>query len=1501
MATKKEQLTRMSQKHDIEAHWKLAENFIPMVGEIIVYDPDETHDYARFKCGDGVTYVNDLPFIFKIDENYATKEYVDDAVANITIEVDNTLTKEGEAADAKAVGDAMTHLFINMINNANDAELFYLMEDGTIITDKQALQEKFGITTDIFYHVVDAFPDNHAICTLTENHIYILRGTGIGYIDVGNGVQSLAERMGIPTAGLEQRWSPDINMETATGIYAIPKVTTVRTVSTLPQYGVVDQLFKKQESGLTLLYMSNGVVGTWLPVFNALPGFASDDGSTPFVPFSSAEYHLINSLDSTDGCIQMVPNSGGTVHFYIDATTGLPYLAASDRFVPAQLFATARGWTKDIETETEDGVYAAYTNLGEAEYYRFNGHSWRRLDTAIVDSKSLPRENIDTHLIYRIPSKAALYIVEGQGSYTSLETYAAGMYNIHTELVEELPAILTLTDMDGTDVYLYVVRETGIAYADVGYGAMTLGYMLSETNGLDCGWSADIATETSIGFFTVVTETLQYIYNGTSWSILADDKYLDATLFDIIELEPQHVGDTVRWDGVINSTTVKTDDVPYYGETVLTYVKVSDSVPTVSDLAAGVTGKLIQLGEALEGDLTYVLQEDGAISLINAHNSDTIPVAGIIPADNYSIDGIVFPQAGVYVIYINLGDAGRTWLSELTIPGYDFVVNGSTKKIIKPELIELADNVITEEKLFDTIGTPSEYVGDTVYWNGDLDTENAIFIIEGDYVGSHIKQYGIKVSDSVPTYNEINNNWSGTHSWGGEFPHESSSFNHVDEHDSYISIYSGSDSEYSVIIVKDTMVFNGVKATPGTYLVHSLATDLETGTDRSHYATSFTISGYNFLSVDNVKKTIKEEFLPESVITETRLFDTVSAPSEYIGETLTWDGDLEGKTYSGYTVQVNGVTQEMMYIKVSDSVPTIEDLETNGWCVTTAAGNTMDQDHPNLGPTNAGVGMFIYETEQYIRCTDLDGWDPVMCFPTIVKKSWNVHAEINLDDFGEEALLTFEGVPVLEPGVYFFKGSFILPNKIENFQTESFTLNNYNFLSAGDVKKIIKPELIFVDSTLTQEGYAADAKAVGDKIAAINIPSSLADLSQDTTHRTVTDTEKETWNAKSNFSGSYNDLTDKPTIPSIEGLATETYVDNKVASIVDSSPETLDTLNELAKALGEDPNFATTVATEIGKKADKSSLATVATSGSYNDLTDKPTIPTKASELINDSKYVTEDVINGKYSKGLAYSLENDGTYAVSGIGTCTDINIVIPSVVDGYRVTKIAPDAFKDSATIISIIIPDSVTSIGGYAFESCTSLKSIDIPNSVTTIGDRVFRYCESLTSATIPDSVTTIGDCVFGRCVGLTSATIGDSITTISNQMFIYCAKLTSVTIGSSVTAINSWAFTDCNNLTSITIPNFVTTIGERAFSGCSSLTIYCETESQPEGWDANWNRDNRPVVWGFVPNLVGVNKKLNDIEQSITNNAVIINSSTEGSTKRFKITVDDSGTITATEVT
>lgn len=49
---------RISQKHDTSENWEKATNFIPLRGEIIIYD-----DLNKIKIGNGVTKVNDLEFI----------------------------------------------------------------------------------------------------------------------------------------------------------------------------------------------------------------------------------------------------------------------------------------------------------------------------------------------------------------------------------------------------------------------------------------------------------------------------------------------------------------------------------------------------------------------------------------------------------------------------------------------------------------------------------------------------------------------------------------------------------------------------------------------------------------------------------------------------------------------------------------------------------------------------------------------------------------------------------------------------------------------------------------------------------------------------------------------------------------------------------------------------------------------------------------------------------------------------------------------------------------------------------------------------------------------------------------------------------------------------------------------------------------------------------------------------------------------------------------------
>ena len=85
--------SRIVHKHDIEANWLKATNFIPLQGEMIIYDIEidnngntldlpegrvTPYTYERVKIGDGKTLINMLPFIdeHKADISYV-QEYVD--------------------------------------------------------------------------------------------------------------------------------------------------------------------------------------------------------------------------------------------------------------------------------------------------------------------------------------------------------------------------------------------------------------------------------------------------------------------------------------------------------------------------------------------------------------------------------------------------------------------------------------------------------------------------------------------------------------------------------------------------------------------------------------------------------------------------------------------------------------------------------------------------------------------------------------------------------------------------------------------------------------------------------------------------------------------------------------------------------------------------------------------------------------------------------------------------------------------------------------------------------------------------------------------------------------------------------------------------------------------------------------------------------------------------------------------------------------------------------
>ena len=53
---------RISQLHMTEAEWLKYPSLIPEPGEFIIYDPDDTYQYARVKVGDGKRTIKELDF-----------------------------------------------------------------------------------------------------------------------------------------------------------------------------------------------------------------------------------------------------------------------------------------------------------------------------------------------------------------------------------------------------------------------------------------------------------------------------------------------------------------------------------------------------------------------------------------------------------------------------------------------------------------------------------------------------------------------------------------------------------------------------------------------------------------------------------------------------------------------------------------------------------------------------------------------------------------------------------------------------------------------------------------------------------------------------------------------------------------------------------------------------------------------------------------------------------------------------------------------------------------------------------------------------------------------------------------------------------------------------------------------------------------------------------------------------------------------------------------------
>ena len=172
---------------------------------------------------------------------------------------------------------------------------------------------------------------------------------------------------------------------------------------------------------------------------------------------------------------------------------------------------------------------------------------------------------------------------------------------------------------------------------------------------------------------------------------------------------------------------------------------------------------------------------------------------------------------------------------------------------------------------------------------------------------------------------------------------------------------------------------------------------------------------------------------------------------------------------------------------------------------------------------------------------------------------------------------------------------------------------------------------------------------------------------------------------------------------------TETFSKNevtkKIQDIVGTAPAALDTLQEIAKALNDDSNFAGTITTELSKKADKSHTHT------KSQITD---MPTKLSQFTNDAGFIKASDVDTSQNhvhsnktvldKITQTSLDNwDSKLQTKKITTVTDLDTLKDTCVYYIKAASCPNNPtsnwgtlfVSNEGTLFQIFVPDSSNSV--------------------------------------------------------------------------------------------------------------------------------------------------------------------------------------------------------------